>query len=71
MGRGDHLDLRLQKLGRDSALARLLGIGEECLRHVAGDHLVSASTRKILFFDSEGERAGHAWTLLLRSVAKA
>jgi hypothetical protein len=70
MGRGDDLDLRLQKLGRDSAVACLLGFVEEFRRHLARDHLGLRIDQEILFLHTERERAGHAWTLLLRSCCE-
>ncbi len=58
--RGDHLDLRLQELGRDSAIRCSLGGLEEWLRHAAHDRLRLGVDQEIFLFDAELERTGRS-----------
>ena len=58
--RGGHLDLRLQELGRDSAIRCSLGGLEEWLRHAAHDRLRLGVDQEIFLFDAELERTGRS-----------
>jgi hypothetical protein len=67
MGRGHHLDLRLQEFRRDAAGGCGFGGVEERRRRVLDDGLRLRVDQEIFLFDSEREFAGHPWTSRLRS----